>query len=377
MAQRNPGLVEGNRFKLGIFGPNCSGGLAFTKLPERWDADWDKNVVLAQMADQAGIECLIPVGRWKGYGGATDVNGTSFETITWAGGLLPQTRRINIFGTVHAPLFNPVMAAKMMVTVDHAGHGRFGINIVCGWNQGEFEMFGAVQQEHDGRYEQGQEWWEVVRLLWSGQGPVDYHGRFFNLKGLVASPRPWGERAPLMMNAGASPAGRAFAIRNSDLHFDACGQPEQCVERIAETKRLALQNGHAIAVWTPISVICRPTQREAEEYVERVVEHADWEALDHLLGGLTAKTGGRSRPDDDLLSWRRNQNVRAILGYGGEYSVQGDPDHVARELARLHGVGFDGVAISFIDYIPELAYFAQEVLPRLERMGLRKPPPVS
>ena len=36
------------------------------------------------------------------------------------------TRRITVFGTVHAPLFNPVIAAKEMVTADHIGEGASG-----------------------------------------------------------------------------------------------------------------------------------------------------------------------------------------------------------------------------------------------------------
>jgi len=58
-----------------------------------------------------------------------------------------------VFGTVHAPLFNPVIAAKEMVTADHVGEGRFGLNIVVGWNEGEFQMFGVKQRDHETRYE--------------------------------------------------------------------------------------------------------------------------------------------------------------------------------------------------------------------------------
>jgi FMNH2-dependent dimethyl sulfone monooxygenase len=94
MAHRNPGIFDGNTFKMGLFGSNCSGGLSFTTLPERWDASWDNNLKLARLADEAGFECLVPIARWKGFGGATNVNGTSFETITWACGLLAQTRKV-------------------------------------------------------------------------------------------------------------------------------------------------------------------------------------------------------------------------------------------------------------------------------------------
>ena len=54
---------------------------------------------------------------------------------------------------MHAPLFHPLIAAKEMVTADHIGQGRFGLNIVAGWNEGEFEMFGVAQRAHHDRYE--------------------------------------------------------------------------------------------------------------------------------------------------------------------------------------------------------------------------------
>ena len=135
-----------NKLQIGLFGPNCSSGRAVTLVPERWSGNWPDNKRLAQMSDDAGIDFLLPIGRWKGYGGDTDYQGTTLETITWATGLLASTKRITVFGTVHAPIFNPVVAAKEMVTADHIGEGRFGLNIVVGWNEGEFDMFGVEQR---------------------------------------------------------------------------------------------------------------------------------------------------------------------------------------------------------------------------------------
>jgi alkanesulfonate monooxygenase SsuD/methylene tetrahydromethanopterin reductase-like flavin-dependent oxidoreductase (luciferase family) len=51
--------------------------------------------------------------------------------------------------------------------------------------------------------------------------------------------------------------------------------------------------------------------------------------------------------------------------------VIGDPDVVAQELVRLRSAGLDGLALNFVDYLQELPHFAAEVLPRLERLGLR------
>src|SRR5215203_4665703 len=103
MAGRNAILLGGNRLKLGLFGANCSSGRSYITAPERWTTSWEHNVRLARMADAAGIECMVPIARWKGYGGESNPNGSSFESIAWACGLLAATRRISVFCTVHVP----------------------------------------------------------------------------------------------------------------------------------------------------------------------------------------------------------------------------------------------------------------------------------
>src|SRR5260221_1216032 len=125
-----------NRLKLGLFGANCSSGRAVTLVPERWSGSWADCLALAQMADQVGIEFMLPIGRWKGYGGDSDYQGATFETVTWASGLLAKTKRLVVFGTVHAPLIPPLIAAKEFVTADHIGEGRFGLHIGCGRDGG-------------------------------------------------------------------------------------------------------------------------------------------------------------------------------------------------------------------------------------------------
>ena len=57
----------------------------------------------------------------------------------------------------------------------------------------------------------------------------------------------------------------------------------------------------------------------------------------------------------------------------GGVPIVGDPDHVAGQLARLNESGLRGIALSMVNYAEELPYFAQEVLPRLEKLGIRAP----
>ena len=98
---------------------------------------------------------------------ATPTTRRDLRDVTWASGLLAATKRLIVFGTVHAPLIPPLIAAKEFVTADHIGEGRFGLNVVCGWNEGEFEMFGVTLRDHETRYHYAQEWLNVIKLAWS------------------------------------------------------------------------------------------------------------------------------------------------------------------------------------------------------------------
>jgi FMNH2-dependent dimethyl sulfone monooxygenase len=361
-------MYNTNKLKIGLFGSNCSSGRAVTKVPERWSGNWPDNLRLARMADEAGIDFLLPIGRWKGYGGDTDYQGATLETITWASGLLASTKHITIFGTVHAPLFNPVIAAKEMVTADHIGEGRFGLNIVVGWNEGEFEMFGVEQREHEDRYDYAQEWIDVIKLIWSDQEDFDFDHKYFHMKGIRGKPKPYGGTRPLIMNAGSSATGQAFAIRNCEAFFLQASRVslDETAQRVAGVQQLAKQSGRDIGCYTVGVITCRPTQKEAEEYYQySVVEHADWSAVDGILA--LKNISPQTVPMQEFVE-KRSQYAQ---GMGG-LPIVGDPDFVARQLADLSKAGLTGIGVSLVNYAQELPYFCDEVLPRLVRMGVRE-----
>ena len=364
-------MYNANTLKIGVFGANCSSSRTATMVPERWTASWPDCLALAKMADAAGIDFMLPIGRWKGYGGETDFHGTTLETVTWACGLLAATSQITVFGTVHAPLFHPLIAAKEFVTADHIGTGRFGLNIVAGWNEGEFEMFGVSQRAHDDRYEFAEEWLAVVKRAWGTEEQFDFKGQFFDLRGVRAKPKPCGGTRPLIMNAGSSKAGQAFALRNCDAFFTATGASRASLDgaakRVQEVKAEARSFGKEIEVYTIGQVICRPTQQQAEDYHHHAnVEHADWGAIERMLAlrGITPQ----NTPAEDYAAKRKFFASHSI----GGYPFVGTPDRIAEELAAISRSGVRGIALSFVNYLDELPYFRDEVLPRLARLGVRE-----
>ena len=363
---RNTRMSNANRFKLGLFGFNCSSGLAMTKVPERWDASWDNCVAAARLAEAIGFEFALPVARWTGYGGETDSEGSAFETLTWAAGLLGATEELVAFGTLHVPLIHPIFAAKVCVTADHIGQGRFGLNVVSGWNAGEFEMFGLPLREHDERYAFTAEWIAIVKQLWEGPTPFDFKGRYFDLKGVRGDPKPWGGGRPLLMSAGVSPAGRAFAVQNVDCVFMTVVQWDNLEAEVAVIRAAAA--ARPTGIFVSGHVVCRPTQKEAEDYYHYYVhEMGDWAAVDWTL---KAREQQHSTPKEHLKAAR-------MIGGLGTFPMVGSPDHLAAMFKRMHDAGLGGSAIGFVNYLDELPYFAAEVLPRMARMGLRAPVPVA
>jgi dimethylsulfone monooxygenase len=364
-----------NKLKIGIFGCNLNSGKNATLVPERWSGSWDDNLRLAQMADEAGLEFVLPLGRWRGWGGATHYQEETFETITWAAALLAATKRITVFGTVHTPIFNPVVAAKTMVTADHAGHGRFGLNLVVGNKDEEFAMFGVGLLEHDERYVHGQEWLDIVRKCWTESENFDFHGKHFQLTDVLSKPKPWGGTQPLILNAGTSEVGQDFGVRNCDAFFTAVRAssfdektkvvtPDVAgVKQIVDSLRSrAAKAGREIGVYTNVNVICRPTQQEAIDYYRYVLEeNADWSAVDAQL----QQQGIPYAETPEYAAHRR----RAIR----QFPFIGSAETVAGLFEQMSAAGFDGIGMTIVNYINELPYLCSDVLPRLEKAGLRIP----
>jgi alkanesulfonate monooxygenase SsuD/methylene tetrahydromethanopterin reductase-like flavin-dependent oxidoreductase (luciferase family) len=280
--------------------------------------------------------------------------------------LLAATRRLTVFGTVHAPMFHPLIAAKQFATADHIGCGRFGLNVVCGWNQDEFTMFGADMRDHEARYEHAREWLDAIKLAWSAEDDVDFEGQFIRLRNVRAKPKPVGGTRPIIMNAAASATGQAFAIRHCDALFSMTpkGKLDEFAAHVQAVKARARKHGRDLDVYTVAVVTCRPSQADAEAYYRHcIIDNADWAAVDRIMA---MRGDTRERWPDDFEERRLHQ----ANGMGG-VPVIGDPDSVARDLADIAAAGARGIALSFVNYLDELPYFLDEVVPRLRRYGLR------
>jgi len=365
----NP-LFNDNKFKLATFGTNVSGGCAISTIDGVFETTWPNVLKLARMADRAGFEGIVPVARWRGFGGVTEFNGTCFETYTWAAGLAQATNYSAVFATSHVPTIHPIVAAKQGTTIDHISGGRFALNIVCGWFTPELEMFGAPIMEHDTRYEYAAEWLAIVRRLWTEREEWDHQGRFFKVARGFHEPKPVQHPCPPVMNAGGSGAGRHFAAKYCDMAFTRMkGHEDAAVKAAIDDIRDLARDEYKrdLQVWANSYCVIGDTEADARKFLDYYVrEKGDWVAADNLTRINNIQT--QSLPAAAVEKFK----YHFIAGFGG-YPFVGTPQQIADQMVNLSRMGMDGVVLSWPRYEEGLARFIAEVVPLLEQAGLRRP----
>jgi FMNH2-dependent dimethyl sulfone monooxygenase len=361
----NP-VLDGGDFKLALFCLNSSRGSTVSHADTVPKATWAESVRVAAAADRAGIDAIIPLARWKNWVRGPLEYDRCFESFTWAAGLAAVTTRAAIFATVHAPLFHPLIVAKMSATVDHISGGRFGINITAGWNETEFAMFGASQREHDERYAYADEWTATLKRLWTSEEPFEMDGAYFHGRELVSQPQPLQKPYPVIMSAGSSPIGRGFAQRHADLNFLAIPSWDMLPTLTATARQEARSRfGREVRLFGHGYVVCADTESAARRRFEDVVRtRRDHEGTRALVEAMM----GTSRSIDIF----KNEVLidRAAAGFFA-LPLVGTPEQVVAGMQRMRDGGLDGMAISFCDYDEGVACYDQAIRPLAIQSGLR------
>src|SRR6202012_4528920 len=169
--------------QFGVFLPVANGGWIVSRNTPVLDGGWAQNREAALIAEAEGLDFVMAMGKWSGFGGDTGPWGHSLEAVTMCAAIAAVTKRVKVWATLHAILHNPAVAAKMIATLDHISGGRAGLNIVAGAYRGEFEQMGAWDEklDHDARYDLTEEWLTIVKRLWS-EPRVDFKGKYFQIR---------------------------------------------------------------------------------------------------------------------------------------------------------------------------------------------------
>jgi dimethylsulfone monooxygenase len=352
---------EPRRMQLGLFMPNCSNAYSIsTYKPDPNDWTYESNLKIALAAEAAGFDFLFPVAKWQGYGGETDYLANSLETFTWASALLANTSTINVYSTVHVPVFHPVATAKMGATLDHISKGRWGLNIVSGWSEHEFGMMGIEVMPHEERYRRTAAYIEILKGLWTQPpGTFNFDSEWYTITNGRVQPQPTRRPHPTIANAGVSEDAKDLVSKWCDWAFISPPSVDDAPAVVADIKmRAAAQNRTVQCACYPF-VLWRDTAAQAEAERRRIVDNIDRVAVDNWARGLKIQSGSFDDFTAEMYAFG-----------GGALPVVGTKEHVAEQLKALYDGGMDGFLMVMLDYYQDTIRFEREIMPLLREMGV-------
>jgi FMN-dependent oxidoreductase (nitrilotriacetate monooxygenase family) len=339
-----------------------------------------------------------------------------FEPLTLLSALAAVTERIGLIATASTSFNEPYNIARKFASLDQISGGRAGWNLVTSSGDGEAENFNLLKHiDHALRYERAAEFHQVVTGLWdsweddaflrdkeSGQyfDPAKLHvlnhkGKHFSVRGpLNVSRSPQGQ--PVIVQAGASEAGRDLAARTAEVVFVAHQTFDEARGFYADLKGRAAAYGRAageIRIMPGIFPVVAPTRAEAEEKFRRLQELIPTVVgvglLSQLVGfdlapfpvdgplpELPPTNGAKSRQQLMVDLARRDglsirQTYLRIAGARGHLQVVGSVSEIADLMESwFRDGGADGFNIMSPAHPAGLGDFIELLLPELRRRGL-------
>lgn len=325
------------------------------------------------------------------------------------------TRHLGFGITANLSYEAPYPFARRFSTLDHLTAGRVGWNIVTGYLESAARAMGHPRQvEHDRRYDQADEYLEVLYKLWEGSWeddavcanrearvyaqpgkvhPVRHHGEFYRVDGYhLSEPSP--QRTPVLFQAGSSARGLQFAGRHAECVF-VSGQNKAATARqvkaIRESAHKAGRDPGDVKVFMGISVITAHTQAQAQEKHAEYLRYANPEAgLAHYAAstGIDLASYGLDEPIRyeknnaiesavKTLTANNDWTVRRLLAenaLGGRYpALVGSASQIADALAGwMDETDLDGFNLTRIVTPESYADFIDFVIPELQDRGLYK-----
>ncbi|HWL79566.1 MAG TPA: LLM class flavin-dependent oxidoreductase [Roseomonas sp.] len=340
---------------------------------------------------------------------------TSFDPLTLLPALAAVTERIGLIATASTTFNEPYHIARKFASLDHLSGGRAGWNVVTTSNPDAALNFGLEEHvEHGARYRRGREFFDVVTGLWDSwaddaflrdqeQGlffdpaklhVLDHKGEHFRVRGPLNVARPiqgW----PVIVQAGASEAGRQLAAETAEVIFAATPTFADGQRFYRDVKGRMAALGRApehLKILPGAFVVIGETLEEARAKRAKLDSLVYYEsgiaALSIALGhdassfdpdGLlpeippsNASQSGRERAI--ALAQREGLTVRQLAqrlgGYAG-LAMVGTPAMIADQMEEwLHGEACDGFNVMFSHVPGGLDEFVGQVVPELQRRGL-------
>ncbi|TNJ68059.1 LLM class flavin-dependent oxidoreductase [Paenibacillus hemerocallicola] len=380
--------------------------------PEK-NTDFRHVRTIAETAERGLLDSLFLADGYEG-------RSNRLEPFTLLSALAAATKRIGLIATVGTTYNEPFHVARKFASLDHISKGRAGWNIVTGAGPAARNFSRDEHPEHDERYRTAEEFVEVVKRLWDSWEDdavvndkargvhidekkvhdIDFKGERYKVKGPLNIARP-PQGNPVLVQAGSSETGKAFAARYAELIFTAQQTLGEAQAFYIDVKSRLSAYGRAtdeLKILPGISPILAETEAEAREIEDELFSLIDLEGavrrlsqrldidlsafgLDEPLSveavrGTEHVNGNKSRHQLilDLIRNERltpRQLVKRLGGARGHFTFTGTPLQLADVIEHwFRNGGADGFNVMPQVYPGGLDIFVDRVVPELQNRGL-------
>jgi pyrimidine oxygenase len=344
---------------VGVFLPIGNNGWLISSTSPQYMPTFELNRAVTLAAEKYGFEFALSMIKLRGFGGPSEYWDHNLESFTLMAGLASITTRIKLFASAAVLTIPPAVLARMAVTIDAIAPGRFGVNIVSGWQKAEYEQMGIWPGEvhFARRYDYCAEYVQVMRDVWAS-GVSNHQGDFFKMTDCRVSPRP--AQGIEIIAAGQSNRGMQFASEYADFNFISAGGINDVTQVRPHTERLLAANaaaGRECRAMLLLMIIADETDEAAMAKWDHYVAGTDIEALNWRDSQAAAdvKAEAHSTVGRMIRSDRVPTNLMRLIG---SYAT------VARQLDELAAIpGLRGVMVTFDDYLIGMEQFGTRIQP--------------
>jgi dimethylsulfone monooxygenase len=308
---------------------------ALSPLPDgRLDAQFDLGVDLLVAADGIGFDLVLFAERHLGN-----------DLAAWvlASAIGSRLNRIRSLVAVHPGLWDPVMVAKLAVSLDRVCKGRMALNIVNGWFDEEFRMFGGTVLQGEERYRRTLEFIDILRGLWTNE-TFSYAGQFYKVEKGQLLLKPASSTAPEIYSVSGSDRGRDFIAQHCDWWF------------IDFPKTAATTDEMMHAIEEAIADMNQRTDR-----LGRKVRYA----LNPFVALGKTEEDALKTTIERIFAFDPNPDTRKIekrMLPATKIGCMGPPDKVLRQIRRFESLGIELVLCKMIPTVENVQRIGEEIV---------------
>ena len=345
--------------ELGVFLPVSNNGYIVSTAAPQYQPSYAMVKAMTLLAEDLGFRFVLSPVKYRGWGGQTEFANYVLESFEVMAALAEATDRIQLYGSVALPTVHPAITARRGATIAHISGGRFGINLVSGWQRDEYAQMGLWPGDahYQCRYQYAREYVEILKRLWT-QRDVNYEGAFFHLHDCRILPHP--EHPLPLVCAGQSDVGMQFTAQHTDYAFvlgDISGEAVFAANR--KLLAYAAETGRDVGAYVLYTLVLAETEAEAQAKSDYWMAHADREALAAMMGQAALDAAGGTAA------------ALQAVAYFGITLIIASYEQCAVLLDRIGTVpGTKGIMLIFPECVAGLQEFGERVLPLMRTATL-------